>query len=55
MHESDNRSRSLAILLSVALLAALWLCCRMDPYYIPTIDDSAIVMRYLTNFQKWYQ
>lgn len=54
MHESDNRSRSLAILLSVALLAALWLCCRMDPYYIPTIDDSAIVMRYLTNFQKGY-
>jgi len=52
MNDSDHRSRSMAILLGFALLAALWLFCRMDPYYIPTIDDSAIVMRYLTNFQK---
>lgn len=53
MHESDPRSsRTLIILLCASLFAALWLYSRMNPYYIPVIDDSAIVMRYLTNFQK---
>lgn len=53
MHESDHRSsRTLSILLCASLFAALWLYSRMNPYYIPVIDDSAIVMRYLVNFQK---
>lgn len=51
-HEPERQIRSLGILLGIALMAALWLCCRMDPFYLPTIDDSAIVMRYLSNFQK---
>lgn len=53
MHEPDHRSsRTLILLLCASLFTALWLYSRMNPYYIPVIDDSAIVMRYLTNFQK---
>ena len=53
-YDADARIRQLGVMLCVALVAALWLYCRMNPLYIPTIDDSAIVMRYLENFKKGY-
>lgn len=39
------------LLLGLALIASLRLYCLINPLYIPTVDDSAIVMRYLLNFQ----
>jgi hypothetical protein len=39
------------VLFGAALMASLRLYCLINPFYIPTVDDSAIVMRYLVNFQ----
>jgi hypothetical protein len=40
------------LMMLVAFFASLYLYCLSNPFYIPTIDDSAIVMRYLKNFQQ---
>jgi hypothetical protein len=39
------------VFLVVATLLSLYILARANPFNIPTIDDSAIVMRYLKNFQ----
>lgn len=44
---------SLSFLL-VAVALSLFLLAKMNPFDIPAVDDSAIVMRYLLNFQKGY-
>lgn len=44
----DNRG---AIFLFASILLALYVLALINPFSIPTIDDSAIVMRYLRNFQ----
>jgi hypothetical protein len=42
------------LFLTSALVVSLYLLVRMNPFNIPAFDDSAIVMRYLLNFQKGY-
>lgn len=47
-HLKTNRN---AIFLIAAVALSLYLLALINPFSIPTIDDSAIVMRYLKNFQ----
>jgi hypothetical protein len=48
---SNSRQLTNLLLLAAAVLASLKLYGLINPFYIPTVDDSAIVMRYLVNFQ----
>lgn len=50
---TSSGAASLAFLL-VAVALSLFMLSKMNPFYIPAVDDSAIVMRYLLNFQKGY-
>jgi len=47
---SETAAMRLCFLAAVAL--SLFTICQADPFYMPTIDDSAIIMRYLRNFQS---